>query len=215
MEWLFGRKKTPAEMLRESQRSLKKAMREMDRERSSLEKQEKKVIIDIKASAKAGQNEVTRIQAKDLVRTRNHIKKMILMKSQIQTVSLSIQGMKSTNTMAQAMKNVTKAMGRMNKSMNMPQITAIMAEFEKQSEMMAMKQEIMDDAVDDVMGEEDDEEETEAIVDQVFEELGLNIGESMSTPGTGDMEKQTAPAASDADADLMARLENLRGGGAA
>ena len=28
----------------------------MDRERSSLEKQEKKVIIDIKASAKAGQN---------------------------------------------------------------------------------------------------------------------------------------------------------------
>lgn len=27
MEWLFGRKKTPAEMMRESQRSLKKAMR--------------------------------------------------------------------------------------------------------------------------------------------------------------------------------------------
>ena len=27
MEWLFGRKKTPAEMLRESQRALKKAMR--------------------------------------------------------------------------------------------------------------------------------------------------------------------------------------------
>ena len=27
MEWLFGRKKTPEEMLRENQRSLKKAMR--------------------------------------------------------------------------------------------------------------------------------------------------------------------------------------------
>jgi charged multivesicular body protein 2A len=160
--------------------------------------------------------EVTRIQAKDLVRCRSHIKKMILMKSQIQTVSLSIQGMKSTNTMAQAMSNVTKAMGRMNKSMNMPQITAIMAEFEKQSEMMSMKQEIMDDAVDDVMGEEDDEEETEAIVDQVFMELGLNISEEMSTPGTGGMAPTTtAPAATDADADLMARLENLRGGGAA
>jgi hypothetical protein len=43
---------------------------------------------------------VMRIMAKDLVRTRNHVKKMILMKSQIQTVALSIQGMKSTNTMA-------------------------------------------------------------------------------------------------------------------
>ena len=189
-------------------------LREMDRERSTLEKQEKKVIIDIKASAKAGQNDVTRIQAKDLVRTRNHIKKMILMKSQIQTVSLSIQGMKSTNTMAQAMKNVTKAMGRMNKSMNMPQITAIMQEFEKQSEMMAMKQEIMDDAVDDVMGEEDDEEETEAIVDQVFEELGLNLAEGMASAGTTD--PVATPVATDtADADLMARLENLRGGGGA
>merc|ERR1719473_527689 len=151
MEWLFGRKKTPAEMLRESQRALKKAMRELDRERASLEKQEKKVIIDIRASAKAGQNAVMRIQAKDLVRTRNHISKMILMKSQIQTVSLSIQGMKSTNTMAEAMKNVTKAMGKMNKTINMPQMTAIMRDFEK-------KQEMMDDAVDDVMGEEGDEE---------------------------------------------------------
>merc|ERR1719473_391825 len=85
MEWLFGRKKTPAEMLRESQRALKKAMRELDRERASLEKQEKKVIIDIRASAKAGQNAVMRIQARDLVRTRNHISKMILMKSQVRS----------------------------------------------------------------------------------------------------------------------------------
>jgi hypothetical protein len=67
MEWLFGRKKTPEEMLRENQRSLKKAMRflsycfeslnyrELERERSSLEKQETKVIIDLKKAAKAGQ----------------------------------------------------------------------------------------------------------------------------------------------------------------
>merc|ERR1719473_2463405 len=189
MEWLFGRKKTPAEMLRESQRALKKAMRELDRERASLEKQEKKVTMDIRASAKAGQNAVMRIQAKDLVRTRNHIKKMILMKSQIQTVSLSIQGMKSTNTMAQALKNVTKAMHRMNTSMNLPQITAIMQQFEKESGMMEEKQAVMDEAVDDVMGEEEDEEETERIVDQVFAELGLSL-----------------------DGELQRRLDNLMGG---
>lgn len=32
-------------------------------------------------------------------------------------------------------------------------------EFEKQSEMMDMKEELMNDAIDDAMGDEDDEEE--------------------------------------------------------
>lgn len=55
LEWLFGRKKTPQEMLRQNQRALNKAMRELDRERSRMEQQEKKVIADIKKMAKLGQ----------------------------------------------------------------------------------------------------------------------------------------------------------------
>jgi hypothetical protein len=54
-ETLFGRTLTPAERLRQNQRSLAKAQRELDRERTKLEQQEKKLIIDIKKSAKAGQ----------------------------------------------------------------------------------------------------------------------------------------------------------------
>lgn len=69
--------------------------------------------------------------------------------------------------MAQAMKGVTKAMQNMNKQMNMPQIQKIMMEFEKQSEIMDMKEEMMTDTMDDALGEEDDEEESDAIVTQV------------------------------------------------
>lgn len=46
---------TPAERLRQHQRSIAKAQRELDRERSKLEQQEKKLIVDIKKNAKAGQ----------------------------------------------------------------------------------------------------------------------------------------------------------------
>lgn len=46
---------TPAERLRQHQRSLAKAQRELDRERTKLEQQEKKLVVDIKKSAKAGQ----------------------------------------------------------------------------------------------------------------------------------------------------------------
>ena len=39
MEWLFGRKKSPEELLRQNQRVLNKAIRELDRERTKMEGQ--------------------------------------------------------------------------------------------------------------------------------------------------------------------------------
>jgi len=55
MSWLFGSRKTPQELLRENQRLITKSVRELDREKTKLEQQEKKIVADIKKSAKAGQ----------------------------------------------------------------------------------------------------------------------------------------------------------------
>lgn len=43
MEWLFGKRMTPEEMMRKNQRALNKAMRDLDREKMKMEQQEKKV----------------------------------------------------------------------------------------------------------------------------------------------------------------------------
>lgn len=99
------------------------------------------------------------MMAKDLVRTRNACKKFMLMKANIQAVSLKITTLKSNHAMAQAMKGVTKAMATMNKKMNLPEIQKIMMEFEKQTEIMDMKEEMMDDAIDSALGDDDDEVE--------------------------------------------------------
>jgi charged multivesicular body protein 2A len=55
LEWLFGRRMSPDEMLRKNQRALNKAMRDLDREKMRMEQQEKKIIMDIKKMAKDGQ----------------------------------------------------------------------------------------------------------------------------------------------------------------
>lgn len=55
MEWLFGHRMTPEEMLRKNQRALNKAVRDLERERAKMEQQEKKLINDIKKLAKEGQ----------------------------------------------------------------------------------------------------------------------------------------------------------------
>jgi len=180
MEWLFGKRVTPEEMLRKNQRALNKAMRDLDRERMRMEQQEKKIIADIKKMAKDGQIDAVKIMAKDLVRTRRYIKKFMLMKANVQAVSLKIQTLKSQNTMATAMKGVSKAMQNMNRQLNLPQIQKILHEFEKQSEIMDMKEEMINEVIDDAMEDEGDEEETDAVVTQVLDELGLQLGDQLS-----------------------------------
>ncbi|KAK9497320.1 hypothetical protein O3M35_004660 [Rhynocoris fuscipes] len=223
MEWLFGKRLTPEELLKKNQRALNKAMRDLDRERARMEQQEKKIIMDIKKMAREGQIEAVKIMAKDLVRTRRYMKKFMLMKANIQAVSLKIQTLRSQNAMAQAMKGVSKAMQTMNRQLNLPQIQQILQEFEKQSEIMDMKEEIMTDAIDDAIEDEGDEEESDAVVSQILDELGLQLTDqlsglpqataSLSVAGSKVPLKTgegSEPSMNDADADLQARLDNLR-----
>ena len=81
--------------------------------------------------------------------------------------------------MADALKGVTKAMSSMNKKIQLPAIQKIMMDFEKESELMDMKQEMMEDAIDDVMETDGDEAETDEIVQKVFDEIGIDLGQAV------------------------------------
>ncbi|MBN3315512.1 UBC12 enzyme, partial [Atractosteus spatula] len=112
----------------------------------------------------------------------------------------------------------TKHAGPLNALLKLPQIQKIMMEFERQSELMDMKEEMMNDAIDDAMGDEDDEEESDAVVSQVLDELGLTLSDELSNlPATGGSlsvaagkKAEPTPTLADADADLEERLNNLR-----
>ncbi|RWW69456.1 hypothetical protein BHE74_00022941, partial [Ensete ventricosum] len=116
MSFIFGNRKTPAELLRENKRMLDKSIREIERERQGLQAQEKKLIVEIKKTAKQGQmisaiasllyelptlvryylsQGAVKVMAKDLIRTRHQITKFYALKSQLQGVSLRIQVNKS------------------------------------------------------------------------------------------------------------------------
>ncbi|NXJ72635.1 CHM2A protein, partial [Rostratula benghalensis] len=98
-----------------------------------------------------------------------------------------------------------------------------MMEFEKQAEIMDMKEELMNDAIDDAMGDEDDEEErwgthggmgTGALRWRTW--VGC-MGEGWALPPPGGSlaagegrAAEAAAALADADADLEERLKNLR-----
>jgi charged multivesicular body protein 2A len=54
-----------------------------------------------------------------------------------------------------------------------------MNDFEKESSMMDMKEEMMSEAVDDVMDEEDEEEEGDTILKQVLDEIGVDLSQQV------------------------------------
>ena len=67
-------------------------------------------------------------------------------------------------------------MASMNRGLNLPSIQRIMNDFEKESSTMDMKEEMMSDAVDDVMdGEGEEEEEGDNFLKQVLDEIGVDL----------------------------------------
>jgi charged multivesicular body protein 2A len=179
-----------------------------------LEQQEKKLVADIKRSAKAGQMGACKIQAKDLVRTRRYITKFAQMKTQLQAISLRIQTVRSNEAMMVSMKGATSLLGSMNRSMNLPALQRIAMEFEKENDIMDQRQEMMDDAIDDVTGLDEDEESDE-VVAQVLDEIGVDLNQALGEtpsgiPSSAIAEGRVAHAVGAEDDDLQARLDSLR-----
>jgi division protein CdvB (Snf7/Vps24/ESCRT-III family) len=89
------------------------------------------------------------------------------------------QTVRTNEQMMQAMKGATGVLGSMNRSMNLPALQRIAMEFEKENDIMDQRQEMMDDAIDDVTGLED-EAEGEEVVEQVLEEIGVDLKQAVS-----------------------------------
>ncbi|CCE85920.1 Piso0_005560 [Millerozyma farinosa CBS 7064] len=222
-EWAFGKKLSPQERLRRNQRALEKTQRELAREITKLQNQEKKLVSDIKKSAKQGQISSAKIQAKDLVRTKGYITKFNSMKAQLQAISLRIQSVRSNQQMAVSMKDAARLLSGMNKGMNLPQLSKISQEFAKENDLMDQKQEFMDETIDDAMAMDDDElgeeEQVDEILNKVLDEIGVDLNTSLtdapnqiSTPQDAVSNSKVPQAVggfNDED-DLQARLDSLK-----
>ena len=202
MEWLFGKQKTVKEIIREQQRAINRSQMEIDREIQKLATTEKKLIIDIKKAARSGHTDTARILAKSLVQTRGQEKKLHQMKAQLQSVGITIATMSSQQAVAEAMQGCARALRRMNRRIDVQSMQRIMMDFERQSGIMEMKDEMIKDAMEDMNEDPElEEEETENIINQVLEEIGLDLTGKLSnaplegTPAVAAKATANAPTA--------------------
>ncbi|CAM9715229.1 unnamed protein product [Chrysoparadoxa australica] len=151
-----------------------------------------------------------KVLAKDLVRTRNYVTKFIEFRSHLQGVGLKLEMVRSHEAMASAMKDVTKAMVKLNKQVNVPGLQKVMMEFERENERQEVTGEVMGDAIEGALGEEGDAEATDAIVGQVLDEIGISFNEAVPEAPQGMHE---APADSKVPARQAVGAGGVGGGG--
>ncbi|ONK67360.1 uncharacterized protein A4U43_C06F19370 [Asparagus officinalis] len=215
---LFKKKPSAKEELRNSKREMTVATRGVEREIASLQLEEKKLVAEIKRTAKIGYEAATRILARQLIRLRQQITNLQGTRAQIRGVATHTQAMYASTSISVGMKGASKAMAAMNKQMEPAKQAKVMKEFQKQSAQMDMTLEMMSEAIDETLDKDEAEEETEELTNQVLDEIGVGIASQLSSAPKGrivvsrkvdNASRTVAPAPSDVD-DLGKRLASLK-----
>ncbi|KAK4347428.1 hypothetical protein RND71_033767 [Anisodus tanguticus] len=167
----------------------------IEREIASLQMEEKKLVAEIKKTAKTGNeaSAATKILARQLVRLRQQIVNLQGSRAQIRGVATHTQALYASTSMSTGMKGATKAMTAMNKI------------------------EMMSESIDETLDKDEAEEETEELTNQVLDEIGVDIASQLSSAPKGRIASKkvenVAPPSSDTAADveeLEKRLASLR-----
>ena len=198
---LFTAGLTPEQQLKESRAALRKSIRELERERNRLQAEERRLLVEIKQLAQQGRMKAATTVTKNLVRIRHNIDSMYDTKSKLDGLRMQIRQLNSVSTMENAMRQATIAMHRMNRRINTKQMSLIMREFEKQTSFLEMKQDMMDDVIDDAQASDEDEM-IQGVLSEVLDEIGVQIGNDMQHAPTGSLKQE--------DAELSERIKNLK-----
>ncbi|KAM1917436.1 hypothetical protein ACFX13_037038 [Malus domestica] len=194
---IFKKKTSPKEALRESKREMSVATRGIEREIASLQLEERKLVAEIKKTAKTG-NEAslffclsylfraaTKILARQLVRLRQQITNLQGSRAQIRGVGTHTQALYASTSISTGMKGATKAMVAMNKQMAPAKQVKVIREFQKNAAQMDMTIEMMSESIDETLDKDEAEEETEELTHQVLDEIGVDIASQLSSAPKG------------------------------
>ncbi|XAR61081.1 hypothetical protein NMG60_11034685 [Bertholletia excelsa] len=183
----------------------------IEREINTLQLEEKKLVAEIKRTAKTGNEAATKILARQLVRLRQQIAKLQSSRAQMRGIATHTQTLSAQSSVAAGMKGATKAMTAMNKQMAPAKQAKVIQEFQKQSAQMDMTTEMMSEAIDDVLDNDEAEEETEELTNQVLDEIGVDVASQLSSAPKGKIAGKTTEDVGSSDIDeLEKRLAALR-----
>lgn len=190
----------------------RKGIREIETELRKLEREETKLIGDMKKAAKENNSATAKVLAKSLVRLRQNKTRMQESVAQLTGVNAGMKTQQIMHTSATAVASSATAMGKVSAAMDPSKIAGQMQEFAKQNAKMDMASEMMDDAMEDMF--EVDEGEADDLVNQVLDEIGVDAvtgaAKAPSHKASTSVQQQQQESDDVKDEEIEAMLAQLR-----
>mmetsp|Transcript_13485 Transcript_13485/g.16916 ORF Transcript_13485/g.16916 Transcript_13485/m.16916 type:complete len:193 (-) Transcript_13485:436-1014(-) len=149
-------------------------MRSMDREIRNIQAAEKKSEAECQKLAKQGRIDACKIIAKEIYRTRATINRMYQNKAQMNSISMQLTTQASLVRAAGSMKRSSDVMAAMNKLVNVPQLQKTMIEMQREMQRAGLIDDMVNDAMESLDGDEI-EEESENQINSIVAEITGDI----------------------------------------
>ncbi|KAG7672007.1 hypothetical protein KSW81_004892 [Nannochloris sp. 'desiccata'] len=169
----------PKDVLKSSKQNVKDSIRELDRELTDMKREEAKLTEEIRAAARAGNDASVRMLAQQMVRLKEHTKRIQITRAGIGGVSATLSTAASNAVMASSLQQAGKAMSAVGTAVDPGKLQQNMKQFGKQSEIQSMQQSMLDEALDAALDTDDIGEESNMIFQQVLEEVGAELASKM------------------------------------
>ena len=205
----FGEKKTVKQVIREQKRINNRSIRQLERELNKIRREQKKNENEMKRLAKQGQLTAVRHLAKDIVRMRATEANFIKLKCELQSLSHQMDTMIANKQLIESMKNISKIMPTLNRQIKLPELQRIMQKFDEEQQKMSLKQEIIDDTMDNAFDHDEDAEDE--LVAKVLDEIGIEMETNLeNVPNKQLKQEEQQINDDDIDKDLQNRLNSLK-----
>lgn len=147
--YLFGEPKTLAQIVDEQRKAIQKAERNAMRECQRAQIEEMRLQTELTRAARTGRTDMVSLHAQRIVETRRLQRALIQIARRMGQVKTTLVDVHSQVVVEQTMVRTTRLLHRFNQRLNAPALNRIMVDFSASTESMRMKQELIQDALDD------------------------------------------------------------------
>ncbi|CAB3978102.1 charged multivesicular body 1b [Paramuricea clavata] len=186
--------------------NLKFAAKQLQRNATKCEKEEKAEKAKIKKAIQKGNMEGARIHAENSIRQKSQALNYLRMGSRIDAVSQRVQTAVTMKQVTGSMSGVVKSMDAALKSMNLEKVSALMEKFEKQFEDLDVQSGVMEHSMSNSVTTSVPQDSVDQLMHEVADEHGLEV--NMDLPQTTQL--GGASTASVEQDELSQRLAKLR-----
>ena len=171
----------------------------LEHQRKKIQRDEKKMMKEVKDALDKDDLETARLFAKDIARSRKMAYNLQKLRSKVKTMVFKLEQANAIQQIGQDLRGLVKSLYMVNRSLAIPQMENILFAMENEMENLNLTTETLDEGLDTAFEEETDDEEANKIL------------EEMKASRVATTESSLASAGDNLSEDLEARLQRLKG----